>query len=516
MKFIRNISLIALSLFIGGGMVSCKKDYLDTRPTDAADSEVIFESLQNLKGAVNGLSRRMKAQYIGSQGFNGEGTIKMYYGNYSGNHFSTPLPGWSSIINLEYLANPASTYTYYPWYYYYTIIGNANAILKGVDRVPGDEKVRNNLKAQTLSFRAYCYMMLVQLYGDRWADSNNGATSAVVLKVNDEKESLPLSSLADAYKLIYKDLDEAIALFTSSGIAREANYQMNSNVAYAIYARAALNKQDYVNAEKYAALARKGFNLMGKTDYLAGFANPTSEWIWSIYDNEQETIFFWSYGAYIGYNSSSNVALSTPRSISKELYETIPATDIRKDMFLNPKNAPADGTFDDLTGQGNDKVLNYVRSLYPSVSTSAIPYSYMQFKIKVNAAPGVSNVPNFRSSEMLLIEAEAKYFQQKSETEVQNLLVELNKSTDRDPNYSTAATGKDLLGEIKKYRAIELWGEGFDFFDLKRWGDPINRKSFSNGGNFQDALALTIEPEKANKWKLVTPQRETDFNDMIK
>jgi len=117
---------------------------------------------------------------------------------------------------------------------------------------------------------------------------------------------------------------------------------------------------------------------------------------------------------------------------------------------------------------------------------------------------------------MLLIEAEAKYFQQKSETEVQNLLVELNKSTDRDPNYSTAATGKDLLGEIKKYRAIELWGEGFDFFDLKRWGDPINRKSFSNGGNFQDALALTIEPEKANKWKLVTPQRETDFNDMIK
>lgn len=516
--YIKSILILATTLSI----MSCKKDYLNTLPTDSTSPATVFSSIENVRGAVNGLSRAMKTQYIDSQGFNGEGTIKMYYGNYSGNHFSVPLPGWSSVINMEYFNNPQSTYDYYPWYYYYKIIGNANSILVNIDGVTGDQKEKDFLKAQTLCFRAYCYFMLSQLYGDRWIDSNNGGTDAVILRTIDNLDDMPLSTLAQTYDFVYKDLDDAISLYQSSGLNRAStrNYEMNLDVAYAIYARAAITKHDYPNAEKYASLAKQNYPLMNATAYKAGFSNPTSEWIWSIYDNDQETIYFFSFGAYIGYNSTAGNVRSTPKSISKELFNSIPLTDIRRTMFLDPAIAPSYATFNATTGQGNtsgsQNSLTYVRSLYPSIQTTAVPYAYMQLKIAINTAPGVSHVPNFRSSEMYLIEAEAKYFQNKSVTDIQTLLNQLTKTSGRDPNYNCTATGTALLEEIKKYRAIELWGEGYDFFDMKRWGDEIVRKSFTNGGNFQTSLAVTIKPDQNNKWKLVVPQRETDYNTLLK
>jgi len=507
---------LAIVSFVSLGLVGCKKDFLNTVPTSSTSPDVVFENLDNARMAVNGLARAMKRQYLESQGFNGEGTIKMWYGNYAGAHFSTPQPGWSSVTNLEYGANPQSTYTYYPWYYYYTIIGNANTLLKKIVDTPGPQNEKDFIVAQTLTFRAYCYTMLAQLYGDRWSDSNNGATMATVLRVTDDIGDVPLSSLSDTYALIYDDLNKAIGLYESSKINRPAdkNYQANIDVAYAVYARAALNREDFPNAEKFAKLARANYPLMSKAEYNSGFATVNKEWIWSIFDNDQETIFFYSYASYIAYNSTAGSARTTPKSISKELYNTIPTTDIRKKLFLDPVTSGL--TFASLTGQGNAAGLAYIRNLYPDIPSNSVAFSYMSFKFKATGMPGVSQLNNFRSSEMLLIEAEAKYKQNKSATEVQALMNELTKSTDRDPNYNCTATGTALFAEIQKYRSIELWGEGFDFFDQKRWGNTIVRKSFADGGNFQGSLAVTIKPTANNNWKLVTPARETDYSTVIK
>lgn len=511
MKNLYKIGYFTLALVL---LTGCKKDYLNRFPTDSVSPETVFESTENAKMAINGLSRLMKRQYI-SQGFNGEGTIKMYYGNYGGNHCVVPMTGWSSVINLEYFSNPQSTYTYYPWYYYYTIIGNANAIIDNIDETPGTEADKKLIKAQALTFRAYSYMMLVQLYGDRWSSSNSGATTAVVLRIHEGLEELPLSTLADAYSLIYSDLNTAIDLYTESGGDRVAanNYEVNKDVAYAIYARAALNKEDYANAEKYAGLARANYPLMSTTAYKAGFSTANNEWIWSIYDNDQETIYFYSFQSYIAYNSTASVVRTYPRSISKELYEKIPTTDIRKSLFLDPVTTGL--TFNASTGAGNAAGLAYIRSLHSDIPANATAYAYMQFKFNATGMPGVGQTNNFRSSEMILIEAEAKYKQNKSAASVQALMNELTKTSGRDPQYNCTSTGQALFDEIKKYRAIELWGEGFDFFDMKRYGDAIVRKSFANGGNFQSVLATTIQPTDVNNWKLVVPAKETDYNTLI-
>jgi hypothetical protein len=491
---------------------ACKKDYLTANPTDALATETVFSTTQYAKLAVNGLAKIMTQQHLGTQGMNGEGTIKMWYGNYPGNHFSLNLGSWAVITNHQYNENVTSIYLYYPWYYYYKIISNANAIINRIDAATGPETEKALYKAQALTYRAYSFMMLAQLYGNRWSDTQNGATLGVILRLDESTGEIPRSTMLETYNQIYADLDQAIGLYTSSGIARAStiNYETNINTAYAIYARAALNRQDYATAESYAVKARAGYPLMSTTEYNAGFHTPNKEWIWSSYGGSTENLFFYSYFSYIAFNSTGSNVRTVPKMISRELYAKIPATDIRRNLFLDPAGKP----YTTSTGLAatNSDLYKAAFAGHPTLQSNANVYAYMQWKISATDVPGVGNLNHFRSSEMYLIEAEAKYFQNKPATEIQDLLIALNKTSGRDPSYANTKTGIDLLNEIKLYRAIELWGEGYDWFDMKRWGDPINRKEYAAGSNFIAQLAVNIAPDANNRWTWKIPQRETDYN----
>lgn len=491
-------------------IVSCNKSYLDTEPTNAISIGTVFETTDNAKMAVNGLAKMMTQQYLSTQGFNGEGTIKMYYGNYPGNNFSINLSSWAPIINSTYNENTTSVYCYYPWYYYYKIIANANTIILHVGEATGAAAQKDFIKAQALTYRAYCFLMLTQLYGNRWDDSHAGSTPGIVLRTDESSGDQARANLADTYKQIYADLDQAITLYTSSGLKRTKNYEVDANVAYAIYARAALTRQDYANAETYSVKAMTGYPLMTNTEYNAGFCTPNQEWIWSSYGASDETLYFYSYFAYIAYNSSASAVRTTPKMISRELYNKIPSTDIRRSLFLDPTGY----TYTTSTGNAASTTLlyKYAFTARPSLNSTASVYAYMQFKIAANDQPGIGNLNHFRSAEMYLIDAEAKYRQGKPDAEVQSLLVALNSTSGRNPGYTCTKTGTALLDEIKLYRGIELWGEGFDWFDMKRWNDPINRKTYANGGNFITSLALTITPDANNNWTWKLPLKETDFN----
>ena len=486
---------------------SCSEDYLDTKPTSDTATSTIFETTDNAALAINGINKLMTIQYLGSQGFNGEGTIKMYYGNYPGNHFYVNLPGWAPIINSDYHENISSIYLYYPWYYYYMIIGNANLVNTYIDDAKGTDADKQFIKAQALTFRAYSFLMLSQLYCKRWSDSNNGASEGLVLHTDISTGDQPLSTLKEVYDQIYKDLDDAIALYTSSGKSRTKNYDMDKNVAYAVYARAAITRLDYAKAAAMAVNARNGYPLMSNAEYKAGFYTPNKEWIWSSYGASDETLYFYSYFSYIAYNSSASAVRTYPKCISKELFNKIPESDIRRSLFLDPTGY----TYTTATGLASAALKARAFALYPNLYSTASAYAYMQFKIGASDLPGVGNLNHFRSSEMYLIEAEAKYFLS-DEPGAQQALITLNKDSGRNPMYTNTKTGTDLLNEIKTYRAIELWGEGFDWFDLKRWGDSVKRNNYANGGNFVSTLDVTYGPTEKNNWVWKIPEKETDYN----
>lgn len=511
MKNILKISIAALS----GVMLlaSCSKDYMNTTPTSSTATPTIFESTENAALAINGICKLMTRQYLGSQGFNGEGTVKMYTGEYPGDNCFVNLPGWSSVINGTMHDNKTTIYNYYNWYYYYMLIGNANAIILNIDDAKGAEAERQFIKAQALSFRAYSYMMLLQIYSVRWSDSNNGSADGVVLRLDTSTDEMPLSTMADCYKQIYDDLDEAIRLYTESGLAPDSkdNYSPNIDMAYATYARAALNRQDYATALDKAVKARENHPLMSNDEYKSGFNTPNKEWIWSCYGSADETLFYYSYFANMAYNSSASMVRNYPRCINKNVYDRIPETDIRRGMFLDPK----DYTYTKSTGVAGKELTAYARTLYPDIYSTAKVYAYMQFKVSSTTQPGVGHLNNFRSAEMYLIEAEANYFL-KNEKAAQASMNTLTRDSGRDKEYNCTATGTALLDEIKLYRKIELFGEGFNWFDLKRWGDTLNRTSTEKGGNYITALAVSYGPQERNNWTWVIPSRETDYNKLIK
>ena len=497
---------------------SCADDYLDTMPESSTATGTIVESVENAKMAINGICRMMSTQYLSSQGFNGEGTIKTYFGNYPGNDFQkSNLTGWAPLTNATYNERNTATYCYYPWYYYYKLIVNANALLVNMENMTGSDSDKNFIKAQALTFRAYSYFMMTQLYCYRWVDSNNGASRGLPLRLDLTTGDLPASTLAETYAQIYSDLDEAIAAFNSSSKKRDAddNYSPDLSVAYAIYARAALTRQDWSNAAKYAALARNGYSLMSNEEYInSGFNTPNDEWIWSVYDAGDQTIYYYSFFAYQGSNSSAGACRNYPAAISKELYNQIPETDVRRAMWLAPQNEDEAASYTTTNGKLDTSSDFYKRAkaeygdkLY---STSSI-FAYMQFKHQAKEQPGVGCVNNFRAAEMYLTEAEAKCMMGGSDTEIQNLLIALNKESGRNPEYTCDKTGADLLAEVKLYRRIELWGEGFDWFDYKRWNEPIVRHSHPEG-SFHAQFAVTIQPQDNNKWTWVYPAKECDLN----
>ncbi len=504
------------------GLSSCSESYLDTEPQSSVSTPSTVESIVNAEHAINGLCKIMTTPYI-SQGFNGEGTIKTYYGNYPGNDFQKcAYTGYSNVINGTYHTSKTSVYLYYPWFYYYKLIGNANVIIAHIDEAEGTNKAdadqtmreRAFIKAQALTFRAYAFSQLVQLYSYRWSDSNNGATDGIVLRTDESHGDIALSTLAESYQQIYADLDQAIALFQKSGMDRNKKefYKPNLNVAYAVYARAALNREDWANAAKYAALARTGVSLMTNDQYADGMHTANNEWIWGVYEAEDQSLGYFGFYAYQGSNSSSSVCRTYPCAISRELIDQIPETDVRRQLYLIPTEAE----LKECNSAGRSTKTLYKRAFSEygdRLYETSYVYVYMQFKFLAAFMPGGGSFSLIRAAEMYYIEAEADCHLGKY-AEAQQLLFEANK--DRDAALvKSEKTGDDLLAEVRLYRRFDLWGEGFDWFDYKRWGLPISRKALSKGGSFHTTFAKTIQPDAENKWTWMLPNKETDYNELI-
>lgn len=543
MKKIIN-KLFSGSLLAGMMLVSsCAGDYLDTAPTDSTGATDAVGTTANAMKALNGIAKIMTTQhsYFGG-GFAGENNIMIQYEsypseNYNYNYYAS---GWSPIFNQEFHTRTNSIYDAYAWYYYYTIAGNANTILANIDNAEGTEAERNFVKASALTFRAYAFEKLVHYYCWRWQDSNNGASQGIVLRLDESTGGQGYATLAETYAQIYKDLDEAIMLFEQSGMDRNASqvWMPNINVAHAIYARAALTKQDYTKALTEAKLARQNYPLMSNAEYHAGFCNPTSEWIFGSFGSAQENNWYWSYGtqyACNGYYANAAGAANGAGSIGRELINRIPNNDARKALFLTEDKFPGynfnDGSAMDLgygiLGMGDDEkkadalweeAAAYCQKM--AVSGLEAPYQagYMylggQLKFYVFDTPGVSYLPFIRSSEMVLVEAEANYFLN-DETAARAALVELNATSGRNPEYTCDKSGEALWNEIMDYRELELWGEGFAWSDYKRWNRDIVRHSFAEGGNAHISVAKTIPASGVNKWTWDVPLNETDYNDEL-
>ncbi|GGF27580.1 membrane protein [Echinicola rosea] len=489
-KIIHKIFLLAILVNIG-----CASDYLDTTPTDAVSEESAFATTGNAMAALNGIHRAMGLRYD-SQGQPGEhGVMIMREVLAEDVVMTNQANGWfvsmsSWIRHID--ANQSDVE--FVWKFYYKIIGNANMLIDKIDAAEGTQEERDEIKGQALAYRAWGHFNLVQIFAERYDANGGNDQMGVPIVLEPITEGGSRNSVEEVYAQINQDLDDAIALLDDS---RNNPSHINVNVARGIKARVLLTQGSFAEAATVANAARDGFDLMGESDLLAGFNDYTNpEWMWGFHQIDIQQTYFASFFAYMSLNFSSTNIRGNPKAIFQPLYDQISDTDYRKRLWDANASDPElrDPFIDEMTLESFTKE----------------DYMNRKFLAQANGS-SVGDVPYMRAAEMILIEAEA-LARSGDDAGAAAALFEL--ASARDPEYTQSTnTGQALIDEIMIQRRVELWGEGFRFYDLKRLNLPLDR----NGGNHVGIVINSKFFEEAGTadWQWQIPIDELNANDNI-
>lgn len=556
-----------VAALLAPAMVSCSSDYLDEKPLTAPTSETVKTTEAGAIAAVTGLARHMERQLSELKNGNLNASGETFFANLYGEGLGCDanigeITNYaSSSCNPDNLRGGTSWWASWMYRYAYGIVGSANQILAGLDSdEPEDAEMW--AKACALTFRAHAYWRLMEVYGPRWADSQNGEAYALVLRlqpVNTQKgNNHPLNTCNEIYNQLYSDLREALELFDKTDLDRGSDlFLPDASVAAGVFARIAMLKNDYKTAQEMANKARKGYELMTPDAYKGGFATANSETIWGQLE-DATGIYYWGFGPHYACNGHYVISWGYSDSMDYSLYRQMSPSDVRAELYfgpmlidINPKMAEKykitkDDFFNkevylqtklgiSITGTGDKPVgknldmWNFIMAYgktFASLRPTDIKGIYLtnakgismgvQYKFQGLPDGYTSCFPAYmRASEMLLTEAEAAYHNGDVATATA-CLKEL--MAQRDANYSFDGTGEALYNEIKLQRRIELWGEGFCWFDFKRWNVPMERiawdpKNPETCGNWPKTLARKFETNYMNGWRAAIPQAEFDINE---
>lgn len=554
---------MAVGLGLTASFSSCSSDYLDLQPITSTSAADIGGTIEGARAAKTGLCQGMYRQFSGHSlnSTNGEGWMMIYYGEVFGNTMLSNLycghgtnaqyANWNQIRQETYWGAQQM------WYYAYNIISWANVMLSTIDNLDPYDGERDFIKAVALTMRAHCYTRLVQCYAPNWENANNGDVKCLVVRKTSSTEELPFGTMKEAVDLIYSDLDEAIKLFDSCGWKRQFIWEPDGTVARGIYSRIAMIVHDYAKAQQMAHEARQSYPIMSADEYNSGFVKANDEWMWaSMFEAPATSIYYYCNGAYNACNGRYQDYWGyTVNSIDYTLYKKFPITDVRKKLYLTPEFLELNQELADEYGvkkedfwdeakvytngmriqvnsqneNMNKFILAYGKQEFARqnaingfLSGTVAPYQNTgseiqfgaQYKFWGNQIYGMNQIPFMRASEMAYDEAEAAY-RNGDEGTARSIMNEINKDK-RDPNYNCTATGAALLQEIKDYRQFELWGEGFNWFDLKRWHDPINRVIWEagnlNSGNRGKNFNQQFSADEFYGWVIVVPTNEFNYN----
>jgi hypothetical protein len=477
-----------LSLFV----VSCKKDYLETRPSDAVTQQEILSTTAKISSALDAEYKTLFAFSPGGSGRHDDYGQKSWdlASDLMGNDMIVHSAGYgwynADYQYTEWQSPATNRRSDEAWFYFYNVIKQSNIILKNVDAAAGTQAQKDQLKGEALGLRAYCYFYLINYFQQTY--KGNESKPGVPLNL-DPSDVLGKSrgTVQQVYDQVTTDLNAAETLL--NGKPRVDKTHMDVTVVRGFQARVALLKEDWATAATKANQARTGYTLMSAAVYptraaFSSIANP--EWMWgSLIPSAQATIYA-SFFSHIDISNQGYAYLGTQKKITKALYDQIATGDVRKTVFRTPG-----------TGTTTNPDYNQLKFQVPTTGNWAADYLYM------------------RAAEMYLIEAEALQ-RQGQDANARTVLQTMVQT--RYPAYSIGAlSGSALLNEIFLQRRIELWGEGFSLIDIKRLKTGLNRPTGAgnHGSPSLDPGVYTL-PDADPKFLLRIPQRELDNNPLLK
>lgn len=518
--------------------------------TIMADSEI--PDGQMLRTSVQRALTGLYTQYQGLNGnsVNGEGAIQREYGDgLSQDYVSYYKKLCNFNFGLEILSSPNGWISHNMWYICYALIDHSNLLLKYIDQFTGaSQQERDNARAQMLALRSHAYWRLLQTYGYRWCDSDNGAKLCVPLETEYGVENPPVATMRQIVNQCYSDLDEAIRILGDANYKREDVREIDVNVARGIKMRLALLSEDWVTVDQLATSILDVKPLTTNAELTSGFFKACDSWIWGasnyqkIGDAYDNGLYYWAEPHITGCNGAYPTVWSMGAgAIDKKLYQSMSETDVRRKLFAMPDQlikttgystweAWHNGNnLDDNLFLFNPKrvIMQYSRNIPEGVTDGAfthegkdgkVPYgAQVKFYMPGSGYDAEAVLVLMRSEEVLLSQAEAAC-RLGDDAKAKALLNKLNSM--RDPEGAlTAASGDALLAEIQKTRKIELWGEGHSWFDQKRWNMPLTRTVWRAGdvesGNWFRSVPETVATDAADGWRLYIPKNALSDNSAI-
>jgi starch-binding outer membrane protein, SusD/RagB family len=471
MKNIKNIILL-LSLVL---LSSCN-GFLEKAPILDQSTDITMSTYAGLNSAVAGAYGPLYsttwygADYVitgemrsgnGRREADGDFQSNRYIGDYNWNYSEDVTSGMWGMA-----------------YYVISAVNNVLANLEGKEAEGVTTQDLNNLKAECLFLRALSHFDIVRLYGQPYT---SGATTlgVPVVLVTDPNGKPARNTVEEVYKQIVTDLLDAEAAidptYTRKGVV-DVKSSADIYSIQALLARVYSSMGDWANAAKYASkvIDSKKFNVWTPEQYLTA-------WSKNIADKDGEVIFE-VYGKKSNeyYGSWENIQYVTSpegyadAGVSKDVTSLYTATDVRAKLLTTDKNNASGGLLWSKKYAG-----------------------------KGDGTPDCSNIIVLRLSEMYLIRAEAAINGAETGSTAE---ADINAVREKRGLSSILAASK---ADIQKEYRLEFLYEGHYFFDLARWGLPVNRVDYTG-----DIKNQNVE-FPSYLWALPIAKRELEVNENL-
>lgn len=382
----------------------------------------------------------------------------------------------------DYTTTHAFNSTY--WSTLYNQIYTTNTVAASIDSLTTESTSQYYL-AQALTIRAFDYFYLAQMYQQTYYGNESKPCVPLILNTNANEvaaNGAPRATVEEVYAQILKDLNNAVTLLRATSEVRADRRYVNLPVALGLRARVELVMHNWAGA---LADAKEAISLTDAAPISIaeaskpGFKDMTEgDWMWGIKVSETDRIVtsgIVNWPSHMGSLNYGYASVGAWRLVSKSLYNLINSTDARKGWFLD----------------GSKKSANLSDEQQAYATKNSLP-AYTQVKFApynevLGTSTNANDIPLMRVEELYLIVAEATAMNGDPATAAQFLQTFVQ--TYRDPSYTcSATTAETVQNAVWNQRRIELWGEGFGYYDLLRLKKGIDRR----GAGFPASYVFNI------------------------
>lgn len=451
-KYIYKLTFIFL---ISGLLVSCDNE-LDQVPFDDFASANAFVTAEDFENGIRGVYVQLiQPGFYGSSdrgsmlsapdvladnvtlGRSGRNT-KRYLHDYNYNASTTMLTFYRDV---------------------YVTIYHANQVLFFAESFEGETKA--NIIAEAKALRAFAHLNLASLFAKlptQSGDANGGLGVAYVTEA--DPNILPARlSVGDTYAMIAQDLEDARAGINQTN----PDGRMGKDAVNLLLSRVYLYMGQWQNAIDAANAVTA--SVAPRDDVVGVWEDTSRAGLILDIENELPTL-----GNAIGIAwSQGGVTSLIPEYVASfQLTNLYASDDIRKEAYI----------FD---GSSGGVAYNGIKKLFA----------------RPGGQPGVVNYKILRAAEAYLNKAEA-YFNTGNETAARQALDMVRNN--RYTNPPSGETGNALRDAIRLERRLEFAFEYQRFFDIKRWGQSVQRGSEGDiadgSGTASDVLNLAAGSDK--------------------